>query len=188
MPSVARLNSVVIKRGILAALGVLMLSACGSSLLASPGDPPATTSLPQMPSHRAEDTVAAYFRPPQAYPGPIWTRNGRSVGPEELNAIAGPGHCEWQTVTFLHVGWPLGTVAATTAESRQFVRDPSRVLPRPVGEPLTGIALPRDAQDTGYRHGDLQLWLSPSDPSGAYLRVRADVERWPRGEPAVVCS
>jgi hypothetical protein len=45
--------------------------------------------------------------------------------------------------------------------------------------------LPSDAAATGYTHGDVELWLAPSD-NGEYVylvnsRNRADVERWVRG-------
>lgn len=48
--------------------------------------------------------------------------------------------------------------------------------------------LPADARDTGYRLGDLELSLSPSDPDGVYLRVAGDIERWPRADPPVACA
>jgi hypothetical protein len=97
----------------------LVLSACG---LASTGAGPAGTTEPSR-----HPTVADYFSPPQAYPGPTWTQD-------------------------IH------------------------------------IALPPDARATGYRKGELELWLSASEPDAAYLRVDDDVERWPRANPVVACA
>jgi hypothetical protein len=62
------------------------------------------------------------------------------------------------------------------------------------GRPVDGrelaihIALPPDARATGYRNGELELWLSPSARDSAYLRVGDDVERWPRADPVVACA
>ena len=50
------------------------------------------------------------------------------------------------------------------------------------------VALPADASDTGYRHQELELWLSPSEPDAAYLRAGDDVERWPRADPVIACA
>ncbi len=159
-----------------AALGVLLVGGCVSSSSAPPQSP-ASARPP-------ESTVASFFSPPQPYPGPAWTRDGRSVDRQELEIIAGPEHCEWQAVAFLYLGWPPGT----TGKSRQFIRDPGDVLQGAAGAPASGIRLPADARDSRYRHRDLQLWLSPSDPDGVYLRAGTDVERWPRADPVIGCD
>jgi hypothetical protein len=89
----------------------------------------------------------------------------------------------------MHLGWPLGTVSQTSAEIRQFIRDPNGVIDRGLRDKLAlAIDLPADAQDTGYRNGELELWLSQSNPDAAYLRAGGDVERWPRAEPVVACA
>jgi len=50
----------------------------------------------------------------------------------------------------------------------------------------TGMPLPSDAVDSGYRSGDLELWFIPSDT--AALVVSPDmVERWPRFDYVGVC-
>jgi hypothetical protein len=134
-------------------------------------------------------SVAEYFSPPRPFPGPTWTRNGRRVDGRELNSIAGPDHCGWERAVMMHLGWPLGTVSRTAGEIRQFIRDPGGVIDaRLRDEFATGIDLPADARDTGYRNGELQLWLSPSHPDTAYLRVGDDVEGWPRADPVVACA
>jgi len=48
-------------------------------------------------------SLGAVFDATPAYPGYTWTRDGRSVKPEELGTIAGPGHCGWESATFLTI-------------------------------------------------------------------------------------
>lgn len=134
-------------------------------------------------------TVVEYFSPPSPYPGPTWTKDGRAVDGQELNSIAGPDHCDWQSAVIMHLGWPLGTVSRSSAEVRQFIRDPDGVIDPSLRNRLAiAIDLAADATDTGYRNGDLELWLSPSTPDAAYLRVGDDVERWPRADPVIACA
>ena len=167
-------------------LGLTLLSAC------SPAQPPKSavsfTSPSPVASGSSRVTVADYFSPPPPHPGPAWIKSARSVSPEELMTSAGPGHCDWQSAVFMSVGWPVGTVARRATEAHRFIRDPNGVVSRELRNALTtAIDLPADARDTGYRNGDLELWLSPTDPDSAYLRVNEDVERWPRADQ-MVCS
>jgi hypothetical protein len=132
--------------------------------------------------------VASFFSPPREYPGPVWTKNGRPVNGRELNSIAGPEHCGWQSAVIMHLGWPLGTVSETSAQIRQYIRDPNGAVDPALRDKLVRDArLPVDAVDTGYRQGALQLWLSASDPDGVFLRAGQDTERWPRAEPVIGC-
>lgn len=168
------------RRFLVAGLSLVLLSACGSTPRPNLS---ATTKSP------VRATVADYFSPPQPYPGPRWTKDGRPVDGQELNSIAGPDHCGWQGAALMHLGWPLGTVSHTSAESRQFIRDPDGVIDQGLRDKLAiAIDLPPDAQDTGYRNGELELWLSPSEPDAGYLRVGEDVERWPRADPVRACA
>ena len=170
-----------VKRLLVAGLSLLALSAC--EVASTGGAPP---SGPSQPSGR---TVAQYFSPPQAYPGPVWTKDGRPVDGRELNSIAGPDHCGWQSAVMMHLGWPLGTVSQTSDEIRQFIRDPDRVIAYGVGGELSmQVALPADARATGYRMGEVELWLAASEPQAAFVRVGDDVERWPRADPVVACD
>ncbi len=169
------------RRLVLVGLSLALLTACATPSTGPAEVPPATAG--------ATRTVADYFSPAQAFPGPTWTKDGRPVDGRELSSIAGPDHCAWQSAVILHVGWPLGTVAQTSAESRQFVRDPDGVLDPVLRDALAvHVALPADATDTGYRNQELELWLSPSEPDAAYLRVGDDAERWPRADPVIACS
>lgn len=171
------------RRLVVLGVSLLLLAGCGAER--PPGQSQAQTRA-QAP---AAETVAAYFSPPEAFPGPTWTKDGRAVDGQELNTIAGPEHCDWQSAVLMHLGWPLGTVSRTSAEIRQYIRDPDGVLDQVTRASFgAGVALPPDAEDTGYRHGRLELWLSPSEPDAAYVWAAGDVERWPRTEQIVACA
>ncbi len=134
-------------------------------------------------------SLASLFEPTPQYPGYTWTRDGHAVDGRELNTIGGPAHCDWQSATYLHIGWPPGTVAADSRQARLYIRDPHGVVPGTYRERLRLHAtLPPDAAPTGYRLGDVELWLGPSDRDEAvYLVGRGDVERWPRSDPMTLC-
>ena len=124
----------------------------------------------------------------EAYPGSQWYgRNGEPV-PEEseiINAITGPEHCDWESGVILNLGWPLGQDASDSSESRQFFRDPQRVV-FPKGSLRAAfdpnVDLPVTAQNTGYQTEFMELWLDPNQDSAAYLRFAEHAERWPRGD------
>lgn len=161
---------------------VALESLDSSGPVAGPGSPPTDSAANPAPM-----SVADYFDPPQPFPGPTWTRYGEPAG-GEINTIAGPDHCDWQSAVMMHLGWPLGTVSRTSAESRQFIRDPEGVMSVDLQRELRAEDLPVGAEDTGYRLDGLQLWLSAADPQGAYLVSAVDVERWPRADPMIGCA
>jgi hypothetical protein len=173
-----------------ASLGLALLAACGPAGREDRREVgPQASAVGERDDASSRRSVADHFSPPPPPPGPTWTRAGRPVDGRELNSVAGSDHCGWQSVVMMHLGWPLGTVAESSAEVRQFIRDPDGVI---VGWGIrdklrVAVDLPDDARDTGYRNDDLELWLVPSDPDAAYLRVADDVERWPRADPAVGC-
>ena len=135
-------------------------------------------------------SVAALFDYPPDYPGYTWTRNGQPVSPQELDVSAGGRHCDWESATFLTLGWPLGTNWPDSSQARQYVRDPHGVVKSAyVSEkPVLRAMLPVDALPTGYQHGLVQLFLSPSDDDLAIYVVGPDAtERWPRSNPMTGC-
>jgi hypothetical protein len=122
---------------------------------------------------------AAFDNPPQ-WPGYTWSRNGHQVSDREIQSFAGSPHCEWQTATFLSLGWPLGSPSVSSHDSRLFIRDPNGVVSRTYERLwLKLVTLPKDAYATGYRFDAIELYLSNSDPNGAYLVAPAGTERWP---------
>jgi len=135
-------------------------------------------------------SVAALFDYPPDYPGYTWTRNGQAVSPQELDVSTGGKHCNWQSVTFLTMGWPPGNHWVGSSQARQYVRDPDGVVKSGyISEKLVLRAtLPGDALPTGYQHGSVQLFLSPSDDDLAIYVVGPDAtERWPRSNPMTGC-
>lgn len=141
-------------------------------------------------TERPFGSVATAFDLTPPYPGYVWTRDGRPVSTNELATMAGPDHCGWGSATFLLIGWPPGTFAATAARARQYIRDPHGVIQVPDREPLQrDVKLPADARATGYRLGAIELYLSPSDEDRwIYVVGPSNVERWPRGDPMVLCA
>ena len=160
--------------------------------LAAP--PPAVLPTGPMPTapprSRPGPALGAIFDATPPYPGYPWVRDGRPVKPEELGTIAGPAHCGLQTTTFLSIGWPVGILSTSSAQARQYIRDPQGVLRsrlRP-GQDLN-VTLPSDARPTGYTYGQIQIYLSPSDQDDAiYVVGPAGAERWLRSEPMTLCA
>lgn len=127
-------------------------------------------------------SVASAFDDPPGYPGYGWTRGGSPVAREEIVTAAGPGHCNQQSATFLTIGWPPGTKAFTFSAARLYTRDPNGVVAKSLRDALVRRAtLPGDSVSTGYRHGVLEIFVSPSEAEeGIYVVSPSDVERWPR--------
>jgi hypothetical protein len=136
-----------------------------------------------------EDPVAAAVEGDWTAPDGTIAPNGLSGAPLVLHTSEGAEHCGWTSVTFMGMGWPVGTeVAAEGDVLRTYVRDPQGVLKaRTLGAFDADSSLPKDAVDTGYQRGDWRLWVVPSDaPAQAVYVVNTDpaargvVERWPR--------
>ena len=92
---------------------------------------------------------------------------------------------------FLLVAWPLGTRVHNAADRHWYVRDPEGTLESwgmEVGPLDIEAALPNSARNTGYRLGDLQLWLGRDARKAAYLVEGKAVERWPRLTEGVGCQ
>ncbi|MGH2996523.1 MAG: hypothetical protein ACRDM9_09420, partial [Gaiellaceae bacterium] len=113
-------------------------------------------------------------------------------GMNALMLVTFPGrdHCGWGSVVFLHASWPPGTAAEFGADVRQYLRDPDGLLgPEPL---LTTFdvdsELPAALKDTGYRRGEVELWLSASRAEAAFLVRRNRVERWPRARELIACA
>lgn len=99
----------------------------------------------------------------------IWRDGSEApVRTDVLSATAGPGHCGWQSTTFLML------------DDELYIRDPDGVLAEygVVGfDP--DVRLPSDAVDTGYHDDTRRLWRT-ADPDVIYVAYPDHVERWPR--------
>ncbi|NNN32636.1 hypothetical protein HLK59_20160 [Streptomyces sp. S3(2020)] len=112
----------------------------------------------------------------------IWTdRDGERVPVSLISSSIGPAHCDWQKAHFLSV--------REGKEELSYARDPDGVLGDDMLEaPYDGdVPLPADAEDTGYRLGERQLWLT-DDKRTAYVRTPDGVEAWPQVKKGMGCA
>ncbi|QLQ11539.1 MAG: hypothetical protein HZY75_15645 [Nocardioidaceae bacterium] len=115
----------------------------------------------------------------------VWTDvDGQIVPTQRLEVFRGAEHCDWQDMTFLSLGrWD--------DQAPTFVRDPNPdpYLREYLADPyLPHTTLPAGAVDSGFRRGQVKLWLTP-DRSRAYVgTVPSDVEMWPRMVKQLSCA
>lgn len=108
-----------------------------------------------------------------------------------INTIKGPEHCGWEEAVFMHLSMPLGAVTKSSSEDREYVREPEGVLSEPE---LTAAfdpdaTLPRDAEATGMRNGDVELWVAPSSfDKEVYVGREGRFEAWPRATGLIACA
>jgi hypothetical protein len=122
---------------------------------------------------------AAEFAPGSGFTGgllAVWLdAAGKRVPTTIIHEIAGPGHCDWETTIWLHI------------EGDLFLRDPDGVLAgATVGTFDPDVALPPDAESTGYHEGDRTIWRD-GDPDAIYVVLPDRVERWPRAIEELGC-
>jgi len=102
-------------------------------------------------------------------PMEVWLdADGNRVPTSIITSFRGAEHCGWESVTYL------------IFEDEQFISDPRGVIEVPYVTPYDDDTdLPVDAVDTGYRHDDRELWMSPNGQV-AYLSGNDRVEAWPK--------
>ena len=107
----------------------------------------------------------------------IWTdASGKPQPTAAIESWTGPEHCNWQSMTFLHVGEAV------------YVRDPQPGLGHFFAEPyVEQAALPAGAIDTGFERNGQQLWLS-ADKQRAFVGGVDGVEMWPRTTERLACA
>lgn len=107
----------------------------------------------------------------------LWLDAAGEVMPAtQIFSRAGPGHCGWEGVTFLHIGNEL------------YLRDPHGVLADQTALSFKRVdELPADAVDTG-QHTATQRLFRVSDPRVIYLRFEdGTIERWGRALDQIGC-
>jgi hypothetical protein len=109
-----------------------------------------------------------------------------------LRVFHGHEHCEWQSVTFLDLAWPLGTIARyppNPDDYRQYVRDPEGLLNFSVVDVFGRDAqLPPGAMATGYHADGWELWINePEADRFVYVVHDGRAERWPRARDPIYC-
>lgn len=111
-----------------------------------------------------------------------------------LNVASGHEHCNTQSVTFMELAWPLGSVAQTPLREdqyRHYVRDPQGVLDPALlrGSFDSDVKLSTTARATGYHSDSAALWIDPTDVDRFVYLVRGNVaERWPRARRPIYCA
>ncbi len=107
----------------------------------------------------------------------LWTDgDGNPVPTTAIQSWIGPEHCDWESMTFLHLG------------KAEYVRNPQPDLRDFFAEPYREHAeLPTDAVDTGYERDGDHLWLSRNQQR-AYVGTQRDVEVWPRTVEHLGCA
>ena len=117
-----------------------------------------------------------------------------SGAPLQINVLEGPAHCGWTSATFMHLAWPLGTVSERGDDWRQYIRDPHGLFTRSFDVPFGSDGrFPDDAEPTGMRRGEFQLWIAPGDADESVYVVQGDPtagawERWPRADRPMLCD
>ena len=113
---------------------------------------------------------------PLTYAITIWTdSSGSRVPTTVIFSAPGPGHCMWESATFLMLG------------KVTYLRDPEGLSGYWTKPRFDSTAtLPPNAQDSGYRSGGGALWIVPG--GDAYLVYIDHGERWPRLDPSVGCT
>ena len=202
---------------LLLTVSVLAATACERAVV-SPSAPAATASV----AVTAAPSVAASFGPsagratlvPASSPvanvtlplpqpdagtyGRPWTRNGEIVPYNVLRLDRGPGHCDWQDITFLTMHKNLGQPTLMADDGYGYVRDPENRWARepiPPDEFMTlgrfepSVSKPRDAVFTGYVYFDgMELWRSESATIDFVFLRRGDIwEQWPRSRSPIAC-
>lgn len=149
---------------------------------------------PGVGSEYAPRSLIADWTGPEGQPA--FRNAGRSL---EVRSDRGPEHCDWQSVVFLDIAWPLGTTwesgeGGDTDDIRTYVRDPEGALEDGdydlAGQLNLDAGLPADSRATGYEMPSAELWFGPDggDRYAYLVRDNGTVERWPRAEEEILCE
>ncbi len=106
------------------------------------------------------------------FPGPDWTRPDGTPADtrDQINLIAGAGHCDWERASLLHIPWPLDAEVVDSSDMHRYIWDPDEQL-KELGitrDALVG-EVSADATDTGFHTAHQQLWLGDDADEFAYL-------------------
>jgi len=107
----------------------------------------------------------------------IWRDSAdRPVPTTVVHSIVGPGHCGWDTTTWL------------TLRGETYIRDPQGVMEELTdGSFAANVMLPADAVPTGYHSGPSKLFTA-LDGRSVYLVAPDRAERWPRAVTMPGCA
>ncbi len=113
----------------------------------------------------------------------VWEdSSGQRAPGTRIQSFQGAEHCDWQDITFLHLGRGSGT--------DEYVRDRHGELGGFLPASYDGAApLPHNATNTGLHRDGRELWLA-STHDAAYLVSlddSDDIERWPASKQPIGC-
>jgi hypothetical protein len=101
---------------------------------------------------------------------------GERMRAAQIFSRAGPGHCGWEGVTFLHIGDAL------------YLRDPEGILAGRTALPFRVVdAVPGDAVDTGLHTANLRLFTVPDERVICVRSKDGTIERWGRATDPIGC-
>jgi len=111
----------------------------------------------------------------------VWTSaGGRRISTQTVTSSTSDGDCLADGTRVLYLG--------DGGEGRRAYLRNTADYPSHVGEKFrAGVALPSDAVDSGYRHGEERLWLS-ADGSRAYVGGPDRYELWPLETEVLGCA
>jgi hypothetical protein len=109
--------------------------------------------------------------------GTLWLdANDQLAPPDTIHSSPGPGHCGWESMTFLWL------------DGAQYIRDPLGVLEGDWRSPFDPDAdLPDDAIDTGYHTATWRMFKVPSGEAVYVQTMDWTFERWGRPREEVGC-
>ena len=114
----------------------------------------------------------------------VWEdASGRRVPVTRIRSFQGAQHCDWQDITFLHLGPDRG--------GEEYVSDRHGELGELLRTTYDGSAtLPPDATNTGLRRDGRELWLGEGHNAAYLVNVKDanDVERWPASDEPIRCA
>lgn len=118
------------------------------------------------------------------------TADGCLLRIDVLGDRPGPEHCGFETARVIVTGVPVGERYTDASDDAEYVRDPEDVF----GDPDTAAAfdpdaeLPAGAEDTGFREGETELWVDPTDESAIYIVTGTTTESWPLDPEPTGCT
>lgn len=177
-------------------LGTLARRRPSATCPAPPGCPLA--SLREEPFRR-HHRLSGYMRYVLALPlalmlagcgGTNWSAAWRDAAGNKVDEhVVSTGRPEClESVVVLYLGWPLGTRTSYKSDAgREYARNrggyADTVMPF-----RENVGLPAGARDTGYRLGDIELWIWGDARQSVFLVDGDDVELWPRLEDQIGCA
>ena len=164
-------------RWLFLALGFAVATACGGM-----GEPQAVCGSPGTDTDMSQDPdLAPYVRG--------WTTVAGCDVRRDVIAMREGGGCYPDSIRELLMGEVLGQPWSGRDGTRIYTRDPDGSANEAFATAalLVDIQMPEDAQDSGYRYGDLELWTIPGDQQYVYIVSSDTVEGWPLGRIPYGC-